>query len=104
MSPKALLELRGANGFRAQEAELLRVKAAALAGFDPDAAEAIANESLSLARTIRPWPRGRPRLADAWRHQRRKARSRCGEPILRTCAREVRKLGNDPLAESTRLT
>ena len=46
------LGIARANGFRAQEAELLRVKAAALAGFDPDAAEAIANESLSLARTI----------------------------------------------------
>ena len=46
------LGIARANGFRAQEAELLRVKAAALAGLDRDAAEAIANESLSLARTI----------------------------------------------------
>jgi tetratricopeptide (TPR) repeat protein len=46
------LRIARANEYRAQEAELLRVKAAALARLDPDVAEAIANESLSLARTI----------------------------------------------------
>ena len=46
------LGIAGAKGFRAQEAELLRVKAASLARLDPDAAETTADESLSLARTI----------------------------------------------------
>jgi tetratricopeptide (TPR) repeat protein len=40
------------NGFRAQEAELLRVKAAALARQDPNTAGGLVNESLSLAKTI----------------------------------------------------
>ena len=49
---ESALGIARANGFRAQEAELLRVKAAALVGVDLDAGEAIAKEGLTMARMV----------------------------------------------------
>jgi class 3 adenylate cyclase/tetratricopeptide (TPR) repeat protein len=46
------LKIARANGYRAQEAELLRVKAAAIAMTDPPKAKTPAREGLALARTL----------------------------------------------------